>query len=318
MRALSYLACCCLFAVSPAEAFDAQAQIRAIGEVIEARYYDAQRGREIADEIVQEAKQGAYDGIDDPNELASRLTSQLRAIDGHFKVVWGDAPPAPHRSRAMGVGRGGVPRGDAPDELQHGFGRVGNLSGNIGYIELLQAAHIDFADPASPVRAKVDEVLARLRNSKALILDLRENGGGSPAMVGYLVSAFVSPREDVYNRFHTRSAVFNERPDVLYPNPLLKTPLFVLVGPGTASAAESIAYTLQACGRAMIVGERTAGAANPRAMFETGSGYSVFVPTGSPRNPLTKGNWEGDGVQPDVSVPAAEALARAIELATRD
>ena len=311
MRALSYVIFCCLFAVAHAEALDAQAEIRAIAKTIEERFYDPNRGRAIAAKLVGEAEQGAYDDIDDPRELATKLTSRLRAIDGHFRVVWGNASPAPRRASSGGAARG------RSGQAQHGFGRVEVLPGNVGYIELLEAAHFDFADSDSPVRAKADEVLARVRDSDALILDLRENGGGSPAMVGYLVSAFVSPREDVYNRFYTREAVFNERPDVFYPDPLLKTPLFVLVGPGTASAAESIAYTLQACGRATVVGERSAGAANPGTLFDTGRGYAVFVPTGSPRNPLTKRNWEGEGVQPDVSVAAADALPRALELATR-
>lgn len=309
MRAVLYSSLLCALATAHAENLDPREEVRVVGEVIAAHHYDASQGRSIAEALRKEASQGAFDSIEDPKDLAARLTSRLREIDRHFRVVWGEPSSAP-RAPARGSK-------ERSTNAEHGVGRVERLPGNVGYIELLEATHIDFKDPASPVRAKIDGVLAQLRDADALILDLRTNGGGSPATVGYLVSAFVSPNDDVYNRFHTRDAVFSERPDVLYPDPLLETPLFILVGPGTASAAESLAYTLQSCDRAILVGERTAGAANPGDFFKTASGYSVFVPTGSPRNPRTRRNWEGEGVLPDVSVAGSDALPRAHELARR-
>jgi C-terminal processing protease CtpA/Prc len=295
---------CGLSAAALADQVQPRAHVREIAQLIESHYYDVERGRAIAKNLMREAEQAAFDEIDGPRELASRLTDRLRRIDRHFKVVWGEPSPSQPRREAR-----------QPAGHQHGFGRVEKLAGNVGYVELLEATHIDFSDPASPVRAKADAVLAQLRDASAYILDLRSNRGGSPAMVGYLVSAFVSPKADVYNAFHTRDAVFSERPDVHFTQPLVSAPLFVLVGQGTASAAESLAYTLQACGRAVIVGEPSAGAANPGAMFATASGYSVFVPTGSPRNPITQRNREGEGVQPDVRVAAADALNKAHQLA---
>src|SRR3546814_15709775 len=80
-------------------------------------------------------------------------------------------------------------------------------------------------------------------------------------------------------------------------------------------AAESFAYTLQQAGRATIVGEASGGAANPGAPVATREGLAVFVPTGSPVNPFSGGNWEGTGVQPDVRVPSAEAFDAALRLA---
>jgi hypothetical protein len=185
------------------------------------------------------------------------------------------------------------------------------LPGNIGYIDLSYAANIDFADKNSPARRAADNALALMHGADAVILDLRQNGGGSPAMVGYLVSAFVEPNKDVYNVFHSRTGTESERPDVAYPEPMLTVPLYVLTSARTASAAESIAYTLQTCGRAKIIGERSAGAANPGMMFRTAQGFAIFVSTGSPRNPLNDRNWESDGVRPDIETSDARALLRA-------
>lgn len=290
-----------LTVVAHAEALQPQAHIREIAQVIESHYYDPKQSREIALALTSEAQ--AYAEIDDPNELANRLTERLRRIDRHFRVRWGEPDETPRRPARQ------------TSHSDHGFGRVERLAGNVGYIELKEAMHIDFTDSASPVRAKADAVLGQFRDADAVILDLRAIPGGSPAMVGYLVSAFVAPNVDVYNAFHTRDQVFSERPETLYADPLLRTPLFVLVGPGTASAAESLAYTLQACGRATIVGEPSAGAANPGSFFPAKSGYWVFVPTGSPRNPITGSNWEGEGVRPDVRVAASQALSKAQQLA---
>jgi hypothetical protein len=153
------------------------------------------------------------------------------------------------------------------------------------------------------------------RDADAFILDLRNNGGGGPSMVGYLVSAFVDPNANVYNTFHSRAGTESEAPAQKYPAPMLSIPLYVLTSGRTGSAAESIAFTLQSAKRAQIVGERSAGAANPGEMFRTPQGYGVFIATGSPRNPINQRNWERDGVKPDVEITAARALDRAQELA---
>jgi hypothetical protein len=130
-------------------------------------------------------------------------------------------------------------------------------------------------------------------------------------MVGYLVSAFVERGKDVYNVFHSRAGTESERPEVAYPNPMLTVPLYILTSARTASAAEAIAYTLQTCERAKVVGERTAGAANPGMMFRTPQGFAIFVSTGSPQNPLNGRNWESGGVRPDIETSSERALARA-------
>ena len=43
--------------------------------------------------------------------------------------------------------------------------------------------------------------------------------------------------------------------------------------------------------------------------------FMVGVPFAKSLDPVTKKNWEGTGVEPDVKVPAADALATAEKLA---
>ena len=88
----------------------------------------------------------------------------------------------------------------------------------------------------------------------------------------------------------------------------------MLVGPKTYSAGEEFAYDLQVLKRATIVGEKTRGGANPGGLTDLGSNFFAVIPTGRAENPITRTNWEGVGVLPDVkAVPeAAESIAIAM------
>jgi hypothetical protein len=64
-----------------------------------------------------------------------------------------------------------------------------------------------------------------------------------------------------------------------------------------------------------IVGETTGGGAHPVERMSAGDHFTIGVPFGRPINPVTHGDWEGTGVEPDVKVSAAEALSTAEKLA---
>ena len=70
--------------------------------------------------------------------------------------------------------------------------------------------------------------------------------------------------------------------------------------------------------RATIVGEVTGGGAHPVHPVSLDGHFSILVPSARAINPVTKTDWEGTGVQPDVKVPAAEALDKAKQLATEE
>jgi len=102
-------------------------------------------------------------------------------------------------------------------------------------------ADFEFGKPNEPARRAVDAALTMMSNADAVIIDLRNNGGGSPAMVGYLVSAFTKPDANIYNEFRRRDERFSERPGDFYATPMLDVPVFVLISARTASAAEAAA-----------------------------------------------------------------------------
>ncbi|HEY8615489.1 S41 family peptidase [Phenylobacterium sp.] len=304
--ALSLLACA-------AEAAEPRAVVDKVAEQIAANFYDPARGAQIAAELKAEARKGVYDRHREPLALAEALTARLKPLDGHFEVQW-QAP------QAGGPGAGGAsarPRLNDPDadrRANYGFRAAEVLPGNIGLIDLRYFAGIGGED--DPARARADAAMALIAGADAVIVDLRDNGGGSPAMVGYLASYFVPKGAEIYNTFKSRGPDAYERPPFEVRGARRPdTPLFVLTSARTGSAAESFAYTLKAAKRAVIVGEASGGAANPGGFVPAGDGFRVFVAQGRPVNPITQGNWEGTGVTPDVAVPAGEALNRAQALA---
>ncbi|HYE46865.1 MAG TPA: S41 family peptidase [Caulobacter sp.] len=290
-------------------------------KAIEDLYFDPAKGKAIAADLRKEAAAGKYDALTDPRDLATALSTRLRPLDHHFNVAWqpGQAGPAPAGPGGPGgpPGAGGPPSrpvyGPATKRGNYGFKKVEMLPGGVGYIQLNQ--FVGFAGDGDGPKAAADAALTLLANADALIIDLRDNGGGSPAMVGYLVSAFTPKDAEIYNVFHSREGTEDEKPPVFYANPRLDTPVYILTSGRTGSAGEALPYTLQAAKRATIVGEATGGAANPGGPAPLGDGYSIFISRGSPVNPITKSNWEGAGVQPDVKVPAADALEVAQTLA---
>lgn len=96
-----------------------------------------------------------------------------------------------------------------------------------------------------------------------------------------------------------------------------RKPVFVLTSKRTFSGAEEFSYSLKSLQRATIVGETTGGGAHPGGPQRINEHFSVWVPAGRAINPITKANWEGTGVVPDVAVPADKALERALELAAK-
>lgn len=282
-----------------------------VADQIAARYFDEARGAKLAAELKAEAARGDYDRYAAPLDLAQALTVRLKPQDAHFQVVWSaPAPvsPGPNRPAAAGAAEA------AERRQNYGFRAVEILPGGLAVVRMTHFA--DFRGAEAPAKQAADAVMAMTAGADAMIFDLRDNVGGSPAMVGYLVGHFVPEGADVYNTFKIRGPDEDERP-VAPPKTgrRLEQPVYVLVSGRSASAAESFAYTLQAAKRAVIVGEPSAGGANPGDFAPVGDGFAVFVSDGSPVNPITGKNWEGTGVIPDVAAPAADALTKAEQLA---
>jgi len=288
--------------------FDAPAKREVVAQIAQSlkdKYIFPDRGVAAGDKVKAELAAGHYDAISDPTIFAHRLTDDLRSVthDLHMRVnfegVQVAPPPPPHPEPSS---EGGVVQ-------------VDRLKGNIGYIEVMGFLPPELAEPA------MAKAMRLVGDTRALIFDLRGNGGGDPAAVEYLCSFLFDPAHPVHlndliwrkegtDQFTTQS--FFTKPA---PTTYLGKPVYVLVSASTFSGGEEFTYDLKTQKRGVIVGEATGGGANPGGGVRLGHQFSMFIPTGRAQNPITGTNWEGVGVTPDVPTPPAAALKTALLLA---
>ena len=250
-----------------------------------------------------------YQAITTPEALAVKLTSDMRAVanDKHLAVFYNpQAPPSealPSRPEDENMHR---------IEEARGFGirSVARLPGNVGLIDMAY-----FSDDPEAFTA-MDGAMSLLHGSDALIIDLRRNMGGHPAMVERLLTYLFA------NQVQLTSIVWREagreRTEEQWTLAYIpgerfaSTPVFVLTSTATFSAGEQLAYDLKTLHRATLIGHTTGGGANPTAATQPlGLGFNAFIPTGRAVNPITKTNWEGVGVEPDVETKFTDALLEA-------
>ncbi len=251
-----------------------------------------------------------YDQVTSAKEFAAKLTTDLQAIsnDKHLRVRYS------HRA----IPERGPRREPTAEEreeekrelawMNHGFSKVERLPGNIGYVEFRGFMNPELG--ADTVAAAMNFV----NGTDALIFDMRGNGGGDPAMVALVCSYLFGPEpvhlNDLYWREGNRTDEFWTKKEVAGRRYLNKE-VYVLTSKRTFSGAEEFTYNLKNLKRATIIGETTGGGAHPGGGFRISENFGMFVPTGRAISPITKTNWEGTGVTPDVAVPADQALLTA-------
>ena len=258
----------------------------------------------------------AYAKVKTGQELAQLLTTHLQEVsrDKHLRVTFSSTmlPKPPD-------GKGPTP--EMKEKMRQkilkanaGYRKVEILSGNVGYLQLDGFADAEYA--AEPAAAAMNF----LANTDALIIDLRKNGGGSPHGVALLCSYFFDEKpvhlNSLYWRKGDRTEEFWTRKE-LAGKRYLGRDVYVLTSSRTFSAAEEFTYNLQTQKRATVVGETTGGGAHPGGTRPINDHFAMFVPTGRAINPITKTNWEGVGVRPDVEAAADQALEKAQEVALK-
>ena len=243
---------------------------------------------------------GEYDGKA-PQEFADAIGRTLRnaSHDKHFAVFYQPAPTVSPEAATLSV--------EQRERLNFGFGKLERLRGNVGYLEL-----VNFSDLRQQSAETASALLSTLANFDAIILDLRRNGGGTTPMVAFIATYFFDTRvhlTDSYwrdtneiNQFWTTTFVPGRR--------AARQPLYILTSTSTFSAAEDFCYSLQNLKRALVVGETTGGGAHSsRGPQRLTPSFTAIIPAGRAISPITKTNWEGTGVTPDIKTSADAALS---------
>ncbi len=252
-------------------------------------------------------KKKAYAGLDGTRAFTERLTEDLRSVN-HDRHLWveylTDEAIALLNSDTTGAAA------DAEHVRQSrrvnfGFRELKILPGNVGYLKL--NGFSDFNEAGTVAVAAMNF----LSNADAIIIDLRDNGGGSTKMIQLLTSYlfdepvhlndFYIRRTDSTQQFWTQAHVSGPR--------LTGKDVYILTSHFTFSAAEEFSYNLKNLKRATLVGDTTGGGAHPNDFLHWRNLHvTMSIPFGKAINPITHTNWEGTGVAPDIAVPSAKAL----------
>lgn len=289
--------------------------VQDIAKVMRDQYAFPELGKKAATALEEHLKAKDYDSIADGKEFALKLTKDLNDVchDAHLHAIY-SLEALPERKE-----RGQPSPDEVKAELEKtkymnaSFDKIERMSGNIGYISF----H-NFLDPEIS-RRPVKAAMEFLADTDALIVDIRQNGGGDPATVKLICSYFFGDEPVHLNDLVTRDGhrfEFWTTKKVDGPKYLNKD-IYVLTSKRTGSAAEEFSYNLKNLKRATIIGEPTWGGANPGGVFRLNDHFGVFVPNAHAENPISHSNWEGTGVLPDVATDPREGLNVAYQMAIK-
>jgi C-terminal processing protease CtpA/Prc len=290
--------------------------IKKISNLLVENYIFLESAKEMSDYISAKIANNGYDSITDPVTFSMVLTQDLQSIskDKHLRIRF--YPQYAAKLKEI------EEKGENPEDEKefvermkyenYAFKKVERLEGNIGYIVFNNFV------PSKYSKETVAAAMNFVSNCDALIIDMRYNGGGDPDGVRLICSYFFGKKpvhlNDLYYRKEDKTEEYwtfkkvdgKKMPDI---------DLYVLTSDYTFSGAEEFTYNLKNLKRATIVGEVTGGGANPGGPVRVNDDFVIFIPTGRAINPITKTNWEGTGVTPDVQVPEDKALETAEKMA---
>ncbi|GHG69198.1 S41 family peptidase [Streptomyces griseocarneus] len=254
---------------------------------------------------------GAYDELAGP-ALCEAVTADLQQAcpDRHLRLLWQDEPQSmePADEDDGKAAFLALMRRENQGVQRFEFLNDG-IEGGVGYLDVRRVAY-----PSEGART-IGAAMELVASTRALVLDLRECRGGAPEGAAIWCSYFFpddsTHLNDIYERATDTTRQYWTASHLPAPR-YLDRPVYVLTSATTFSAGEDISYTLQAHGRATLVGETTRGGAHPTARYPVTEHITVTVPSARTISTVTGTNWEGVGVVPDIPTAAGDALEAAL------
>jgi hypothetical protein len=311
-------------ALQPLTTDTRRAVIDASAEVLRDQYIIPDKVETMISALESHHNSGDYDNITKSEEFAARLTEDLHSSghDKHMRALFiepqGDPNEPPKRPSP----------GEVLDTLRSINFAFRPISLDYTTVpgRTIATLPIDGFVASAPklgsvyeeIRAAIGQRLSNVSDADALLVDLRQNNGGDPHTVSFIMSYLLDDGPvhilDFVDRSGNIEESFSTLPSSELPEGTTRfggtKPLFVLTTKDTISGGEEMAYDLQAFKRSRAVigeGNTTAGAANPitkpRSICEDifGKGWWVVaVPSVRPVHAVTGTNWEGVGVLSDV------------------
>jgi len=315
--------------------FDIQECVNKVCECLEKNYIFYDVAQKCSKYILRELQQGAYDAISDPETFAQAVTADLRLLseDKHIEIRAKQSQNQirPNTENDVINYLKGITYGLGTYDNLRQIGFIKEIPNDVGYLEVHGFQAVDendseyekFPNAVEQTRAAFDRAMEeiRIKNPKLIIIDLRNNGGGSPYAVQLLSSYFLAEKTALNTiKWRKEDGIFIEEKNTLSyekipkEKRLIDTPLYILTSHKTFSAGEEFANNMKALNRATLIGEVTMGGANPGRSHQLNDFFEIFIPDGQSINPINGSNWEGIGVIPDLIVSADEALDLSLSL----
>jgi len=292
------------------EPCDAKTQAEIIDSVAQALnevYVFPEVAKQMEKHVRKQYKDKAYKELTTMRAFTEKLTEDLRSVsnDRHLgvRMVPEELLTSSHTDTITDAERERIFKAQAYNNFA--FKKIEIMPGNVGYLKL------NGFNDATWAGATAIAAMNFMAHCDAIIIDLRDNGGGSPSMIQLISSYFFNEpqhlnsfyirKEDTTQQFWTQAFVQGPR--------MANVDIYILTSSYTFSAAEEFTYNLKSMERATIVGETTGGGAHPveRRIFPNLK-VGMSLPFGRAINPVTGTNWEGTGIEPHIKTAREEAL----------
>ena len=186
--------------------------------------------------------------------------------------------------------------------------KTGTLDGEVGYLHILE---FQSGNTARNVREALHEF--KQEKISALILDLRDNGGGLLTQAVEVVDEFLESGKivSIEGRDPASSQVYYAQPGGALPD----IPLAVLINKGSASASEIVAGTIKDHGRGVLVGTNSFGKERVQETFPLPNGGAIALTIARYYLPSEKA-IEKKGIVPDITAEAFQPTEEEKEVLT--
>lgn len=282
------------------------ASIDGITRILNEQYVFPEIALKVSALLQQQQQSGALADITTQAQFVEKVGALLRQYsgDGHLNL-------------ALIAEQGGVSHRLIETEERKinnfAFEQARILPGNVGYLKLHKFWQAEEAHKIGHA------ALVFLSHSDHIVIYLRDSGGGSPQLVQYLISHFVPEGTVLWDLLDRNGKSTEQIRSLAVPDSeLLKTkPLYILQSEGLISAGEFFSYTLQQLGRAVVIGETSAGLAHYTGAAQVNDWLFVRIPMFRPINPVTGTNFEGVGVEPNIRINSEMAFYTALRMANK-
>lgn len=293
--------------------FDLKSVITQSPGLFREHYIDPKKGELIAEGLKALFDSGKFEKFYDRNEFVDQLCITLRDIgnDAHLEIVDRKVLEQENHEKK-----------DVVKEVY--VSKVKSKAENgVGHFELTNFdVPSDLIDGKAIALLEVDSALNQLKesNPKAIVIDLRENHGGSQYMMAHIASYFIPPDQELGRNVYRDEILPDEKRsfptdpvrtlsenEIPLEKRMLTQPIYILTSQNTLSAAEALTCHLKEHRQAIIIGEKTGGGAHISKLFDLGPDFYLGISFGDYALTSSKPNWEAQGITPDIQVEAKNA-----------